>query len=109
MENNNLPTGKESIKTIELEPGQSIRIKIIGGEETKLDPSLIERLSYLQEDNNYNLKGYLEKLADIICMIAIREDNCRQDDEETKEAILSLAYLRDHLKCIKTPQSTVNK
>lgn len=86
--------------TVELAPDQYVCIKY-SGREIKLDPLAIERLADLQEDNNQSLNGYLENLADIICMIVIREENCRQDDEETKEAILNLSYIRGYLKDLK--------
>lgn len=101
MKNNTLqPSKEDNTITVELEPDQNVCIKC-SDREIKLDPLAIDRLADLQENDNDSLNGYLENLADIICMIVIREENCRQNDEKTKEAILNLSYLRDYLKCLK--------
>jgi hypothetical protein len=69
MENNNLPTLEETVKTIELEPGESLRIKIIGVKETKykviLTPEAISKI-YLWIGEDF-LESHLNYMAGAVC------------------------------------------
>lgn len=72
MEKNNLPTDNESIKTIELEPGQSLRIKIIGEEETRheviIEPEAL-KVIYGWIGENY-LEHRINCMASSVCFFA---------------------------------------
>ena len=72
MENDNLLSDKKSIKTIELEPGQSLKIKLIGEEKTQneviLEPEAL-KVIYGWIGENY-FEHRINSMASAVCFFA---------------------------------------
>lgn len=86
MENNTLQPKKENDKTVELEPGQSLRIKLTGDEENqqevKLNPAALKQIcgwigKSFNDTNSDYLESCLNEMANAVCFFtdnAICED-----------------------------------
>ena len=100
MQKITLQPDKEDIKTVELEPGQSLRIKLIGEEETKheviLEPEAIKAIwNWIGE--NY-LEYKLNGLASAVCFFS---NNAMCEDIEDQPShfdnIQAIAHIHQDL------------
>lgn len=102
MKDNNLQPTKEDVKTVELEPGQSLRIKLIGEEETKyeviLEPEAL-KVIYGWIGENY-LEHRINSMASSVCFFA---DNamCESMEDEPDHFMNIQAVANIHQDLIK--------
>lgn len=108
MEKNTLQPTKEDIKTVELEPGQSIRIKTIGENKNKytavLTQDAIMTLENLQEDSNSYIDDFLAVLGNAVCFLAKTKMHWGGSFVPESESLIEqLSFLHGNLKDLKKP------
>jgi hypothetical protein len=75
-----------------------------------LTPKAVEQLASLQENENEHLKQVMGYLAEAICFIAVQMDNCKGEELEQGNRIMSdLSYSRGYLSDLKKPDELTNK